>query len=157
MWGASILGPPLFVIYTKDLDLAIRKSQVQHFADNTNIQNFNSSVKSINRQVDHGLNNLANWLKAKKISLNVSKTELVLFTSLKKQLNSDLKIKVNGRRLYKTVFVKYLGIQTDKKLTREQQINQMAMKLNKANAVIQIKQVLYLTTLKFLDPIMRLP
>ena len=73
---------------------------------------------------------------ANQISLNVAKTELVLFTSSKKQLDYDLKIKLNGKRLYETDSLKYLGIQIDKRLTWKQQINQVALKLNKVNAML---------------------
>ena len=60
----------------------------------------------------------------------------MLFTSSKKQLDCDLKIKLNGKRLYETDSVKYLGIQIDKKLTWIQQIYRVALKLNKANAML---------------------
>ena len=96
----SILGPLLFLIYINDLHAAIKYSEVHHFADDTNLLNFNSCVKSINKQVNYDLKNLSNWLKANKILLNVGKTELVLFTSSKKQLDCDLKIRLNGKRLY---------------------------------------------------------
>ena len=86
----SILGPLLFLIYISDLHVAIKYSKVHHFADDTNLLNFNSCVKPMN------------WLKANKILLNVGKTEPVLFTSSKKQFDCDLKIKLNGKRLYET-------------------------------------------------------
>ena len=73
--------------------------------------NFNNFEKPINNAVNLGLKNLANWLIVNKISLNVGKTELVLFTSPEKQLDSDLKIKT-----YKTDSVKHLGIQIDASL-----------------------------------------
>ena len=47
-----------------------------------------------------------------------------------------MKIKLNGKRLYETDSVKYLGIQIDKKLTWIQQIYRVALKLNKANAML---------------------
>ena len=77
---------------------------MHHFADdNTNLLNFNSCVKSIDKQVNCDLKNLSNWLETNKISLNVGKTELVLFTSSNKQLYCDLKIKLNKKkRLYET-------------------------------------------------------
>ena len=132
----SILGTLLFLIHINDLHAAIKYSEVHHFADDTNFLNFNSCVKSINKQVNYDLKNLSNWLKANKISLNIGKTELVLFTSSKKQLDCDLKIKLNRKRLYETDSVKYLGIQIDKRLTWKQQINHVALKLNKANTIL---------------------
>ena len=145
----SILGPLLFLIFINDLHSAIKYSDVHHFADDTNLLNFNSCVKSINKQVNYDLKNLSNWLKANKISLNVGKTELVLFTSSKKQLDCDLKIKLNGKRLYETDSVKYLGIQINKRLTWKQHINHVSLKLNKANAMLsKLRHVLDIKTLR---------
>ena len=56
----SILGPLLFVIYINDLHLPIKYSEVHHFAD-TNLLNFNNSIKSINKQVNHDLKNVAKF------------------------------------------------------------------------------------------------
>ena len=132
----SILGPLLFFIYINNLHVVIKYSEVHHFADNTNLLNFNNCVKSINKQVNYDLKTLSTWLKANKISLNVGKTELVLFTSSKKQLYCDLKIKLNWKWLYETDLVRYFGIQIDKRLTWKQQINHVALKLNKASAML---------------------
>ena len=109
---------------------------MHHFADDTSLLNYNNCVKSINKRINYDLKNLSNWLEANKVSLNVGKTELVLFTSSKKQLDCDLKIKLNGKRLCKTDSVSYLGIQIDKTLTWKQQINHVALRLNKTNAII---------------------
>ena len=82
--------------------------------------------------------NLTNWLKLNKISLNVGKTELEFLTSIKKQFGSDLKIKLNRRRLREkdSVSGRYLEIQINKILTWKQQINHVAVKLCKANAML---------------------
>ena len=143
----SILGPLLFLVYINDLHAAIKYSEVHHFADDTNLLNFKSCVNSIKKEVNYDLKNLSNWLKTNKISLNVGKTELVLFTSSKKQLECDLKIKLNGKRLYETDSVKYLGIQIDKRLTWKQHIKHLAFKLNKANAMLsKLRHVLDIKT-----------
>ena len=68
----------------------------------------------------------SHWLKVNKVSLNVDKTEPMLFTSPKKQADSELKMKLNGKRLYATVSLKYLGIQIDKSLSGN---NHAAIKL----------------------------
>ena len=63
----------------------------------------------------------------------------MLFTSPKKQLDCDLKIKLNGKWLYETDSVKYLEIQIDKRLTWKQ-INHVAAKLNEVNSyAVKIK------------------
>ena len=54
---------------------------------------FNNSIKKINKQVDHDLKYLLYWLYANKICLNVSKTEIVLFKSIRKQTEATLKLK----------------------------------------------------------------
>ena len=68
----------LFLIYINDLHVAIKYSEVHHFADYANLLNFNSYVKSIDKHVIYDLKNLADWLKANKISLYVGKTERVI-------------------------------------------------------------------------------
>ena len=108
---ASIPGPFLFIIYRNDLHLVIKYSEIHHFAGDASILNFNSSVKSINKQFDY---DLKNFLKASKIFINVGKTEIALFTSPNKQLDNDLKIKLNGKSIYKTDSVKCLGSHIDK-------------------------------------------
>ena len=74
-----MLGPLLFLIYINNLHVAIKYSEVHHFADDTNLLNFNSCVKSIKKQVSYDQKNLSNWLKSNKILLNVGKIELVFF------------------------------------------------------------------------------
>ena len=44
-----------FFIYIDDLHVAIKYSEVHHFADGTNLLNFNSCLKSINKQVNYDL------------------------------------------------------------------------------------------------------
>ena len=130
------LGPLLFLIYMNDLNFAIKYCKVHHFADDTNLLNFNNSIKKINKQVGHDLKNLLFWLNANKICPNVSKTEVVLFKSIRKQTEATLKLKLNGKRLYTTNSVKYLGIKIDENLNWHEQINNVAVKSNRATAML---------------------
>ena len=102
----SVLGRLLFLLYINDLNQAIKSCKVHHFADDTNLLCFSSSIKKLNKQVNADLKHLVNWLNANKISLNVKKTEMVIFKSKQRKLESDLKIKLCGKRLYRTESVK---------------------------------------------------
>ena len=92
MWGAqgSILGPLLFLIFINDLHCAVKYCKVRHFVDDTNSMHFQTTVKTIHKQIIHDLKNLSSWLNADKISLNVNKREL-MFNPRKKQLYHELK------------------------------------------------------------------
>ena len=105
-----LLGPILFLIYINDLNHAIKYCKVHHFADDTNLLHFNSSTKKRNRLVNLDMNHLSIWLNANKISLNVQKTELVIFKQKRKILDHEIKIKLNRKRLYPTPSVKYEGV-----------------------------------------------
>ena len=74
----------------------------------------------MNNQVNHDLQNVNNWICANKICLNVSKTEVVQVT--KKQMWCDVKLNLNGKRLYPKISEEYLGIKIDKKLTWRYQL-----------------------------------
>ena len=90
----SVLGPLLFLTYINDLNQAIKFCKVHHFADETNLLHFNKSVAKINNLVNQGMKNLTVQLNSNKISLNVEKTELVIFKHQMKKIDSEIKIKL---------------------------------------------------------------
>ena len=110
---------------------------------------FQASVKAISEQINHDRKNLSNWLNANKIALNVNKNELGMFSPPKKQLDHELKLKLNDKKLHQTDSVKYLEIHLGKYFTSEHQIKNAAIKLNKANAVLtKIRHCVDMKTLK---------
>ena len=50
--------------------------------------------------------------------------------------NWILNFKLNGKKLFQTNSVKYLGIKIDKQLNWREHINEVAIKLNRANAML---------------------
>ena len=94
------------------------------------------SIKKLNKLVNADLKRLVNWLNANKISLNVKKTEMVIFKSKQKKFKGDLKIKLSGKRLYRTESVKYLGVKIDTNLSWQYHVNDLSVKLNRANALL---------------------
>ena len=126
----SVLGPLLFLKYINDLHVAIKHCKVHHFADDTNLLIINKSLKRLNKLLNIDLKNLTNWLNANKISLNVSKTELIIFKPKRKSLDFNMKIKLNGKILYPTDSVRYLWVKIDSKLKWKSHVNAIAAKLN---------------------------
>ena len=53
---------------------------------------------------------LIQCINANKISLNVAKTKLIIFRRKRNQLEFDLNLKIRGKKLQASSYVKYLGI-----------------------------------------------
>ena len=132
----SVLGLLLFLLYINDLNQAIKFCKILHFADDTNLLCLSNSIKKMNKLVNAYLNHLTNWLNANKISLNVKKTEMVIFKSKWKKFEGDLEIKLLDKRLYSTESVEYLGVKIDTNLSWQYYINGLSIKLNRANALL---------------------
>ena len=93
------------------------------------------------------MKNLTDWLNANKISLNVQKTELATFKHQRKKL--DCAVKINRKRLYPTGSVKYLGVGIDKNLNWKHHVSDIAIKLNRADALLfKIRNDVNVNTLK---------
>ena len=77
------------------------------------------------------MKNLTDWLNENKISINVQKTELVVFKHQRKKIDSEVKTKLSRKRLYPTESVKYLGIRIDENLNWKHHVSDIAIKLNR--------------------------
>ena len=106
----SVLGPLLFMINVNDLNHAVKFCKVYHFADDTNLVHFNKQINKLNKNISIDKKNLSNWLNANNISLNVKKTELVIFKHKNKKLECPIKIKLSRKILYPSKSVKFLGL-----------------------------------------------
>ena len=148
----SVLGPLLFLIYINDLHNCIKFSNTFHFADDTNLLYIpkkvlrnknkketknNKSKRNLARKLNTDLKSLNNWLLANKISLNTTKTEIIIFRK-KGQNKPDLKIKLNGLKLRPKKEIKYLGLIFDEHLTFNKHITFMNAKLKRTNNLLAI-------------------
>ena len=128
----SVLGPLLFLIYINDLNNAIKFSTVHHFADDTNLLLTHKSLKTINKHMNHDLKRLTIWLRANRISLNVSKTEIILFRPKSKQnITKHLNFRISGQKIHITNNVKYLGLTLNEFLNWNTQLGLLRNKLNR--------------------------
>ena len=74
---------------------------------------------------------LVQWLLANKISLNAGKTEVIIFRYHLKKINMRFIFKIDGKKIYPSRMVKYLGVILDENLSWEPHINYISLKLEK--------------------------
>ena len=63
----------------------------------------------LNKLRNYNLKNFSNWLNANKITLNVTKTELVIFKPKRKKLDFKFKFKLNGKKTFSDKFSQIFG------------------------------------------------
>ena len=98
----SVLGPRLFILYINDICNVSKILKFVLFADDTNILYSDANVKNLltylNNVVNTELDKLNTWFIINKLSLNVSKTNYILFGNRK--VHSDLDIKIHNLKNY---------------------------------------------------------
>ena len=132
----SILGPLLFLIYINDMRNAVKHSVVHHFADDTNLLCSDKDSSQLRLKMNEDLKLIFEWLCSNRLSLNVSKTEFIIFKPPKKNLTNRITLKLNGITLYESSKIKYLGLIMDDRLTWKHHISELSKKLNKSIGII---------------------
>ena len=75
----SVLGPSLFLLYINDLHNISRVLNLYLFADDTNIYYESKSLIDLERMINKELRKLYLWLNINRLSLNIDKTNFVIF------------------------------------------------------------------------------
>ena len=94
----SILGPILFLIYINDICKTSNIVKFVLFADDTSALVCDKSLQQIENIYNRELKKTSEWLRANKLSLNVSKSNLLIFKS-KKRSNVKIKIKIDNEEI----------------------------------------------------------
>ena len=111
----SILVPLLFLIYINDLPSVSKFFLPILFADDTNLFCTGKNLSDIVKEINVELDKIYSWVKANKLSLNVDKTNFMLFTPKCSQRNMD-DLLINGIRISEVSDTKFLGVIIDDKL-----------------------------------------
>ena len=128
----SVLGQLLFLIYINDLH-----NDTNYFVDDANLLYSSKPLKNINKRINFDLNNIVHWLRANKISLNTSKTEIILFRTKKKiDIKEHMNFRISGQKINIVKEAKYLGLKLDQHLTFKQHMDTIKLKLNRANSLL---------------------
>ena len=106
----SILGPLLFILFINDMHNSVEYCKVHQYADDTKLLLTDNSLKKVNRQVNRDLSLVCHWLRANKINLNASKTEIIIFRSKNIQITKHLNFRISGQKINTCRNVKYLGV-----------------------------------------------
>ena len=128
----SVLGPLLFILYINDLHRVVKHCSVFHYADDTNLLLIDKSLKKIISRVNHDLSLITDWLKANKISLNTSKTKVLIYKPKNTNINKQLNFRISGQKIEVTDKIKYLGLHLQDSLEWDNHLKVIIKKLQRA-------------------------
>ena len=95
----SFLGPLLFILFINDMHKSVEFTSVHHFGDETNLILTDKSMKKINKQTNRDLKLVVQWIRANRLSLNTSKTKLVVFKYKNKIITKHLNFRISGQKI----------------------------------------------------------
>ena len=153
----SVLGPLLFIIYSNDIPQSVKECKTTLFADDTTLYISGDNKDQLFSHMKTDLTTLIDWFRANKLSLNISKTNYVLFKP-KRLKDSDHGIdddnhvlKFGTEIIEQRHFVKFLGLLIDEYLDWSYQCKHVMSKLSSSNYMMNsVKNFLPLDSRKTL-------
>ena len=125
----SLLGPIMFILYTKDIALIAKKYNlsIHIYADDTQLYiGFHQDVNTeeIKERIERCLADINKWMLNNFLQLNPGKTK-VIFIGSKRQLSTFNGLRISELPLqnYEPEVVKSLGVYLDSTLSMERDIN----------------------------------
>ena len=131
-----MLGPLLFLIYINDMNTVIKNSTVYHFTDDTNLLYSHKNPKTLQKIMNKDIKTLYEWLCANRLSLNVGKTEFIIFRPPKKSFANRIVLTLNRTKLYESSKIKYLGLILDSRLTWKDYITELSKKISRSVGIL---------------------
>ena len=96
----SILGPLFFLLYINDLNKVSTVVELILFPDDTNLFMSHKDPVYLAASLNNSeLNKLSAWFKANKLSLNLKKTNFMLFKPRQKKYHFPMQMSVNEQRI----------------------------------------------------------
>ena len=86
--------------------------------------------------VNQELQKLCTWFSVNKLTLNISKTNFMLFTKHIVQSPSDIKICIKGQNIERVKVTKFLGVLIDEKLSLKEHISLVHNKICKSLSIL---------------------
>ncbi len=125
----SILGPLLFTLYINDLPSVVPDINMNLYADDTAITVCGHSSVEIEWKLNQTLKLVAAWFSYNKLSLNLNKTNFMLFgTHQTCKKYNNVMIRFGETNIKRVEELKYLGMMLDPQLTFSAHVNYIRKK-----------------------------
>jgi hypothetical protein len=133
----SILGPLFFLIYINDLVNSLTHTFPILYADDTNIFMSGNSLESLTDTFNDDLESLSEWLKSNRLSLNLTKTHSMVFSTNRHLRTQTIPLQINGTMIDTVKCTTFLGVKIDNSLTWSEHITHVCNKVSKSVGILK--------------------
>ena len=139
------------IIYTNDLPNSLLHTNCILFADDTTIYLTLKDLNKLREVMESDMTSLFDWFCANKLSLNVMKTNFVVFAPHSVNTNDITSLKLGDNTIERVSHAKFIGIIIDEDLDWGHHIDHVAKKVASGSyAINSAKQYLSVDNLKAL-------
>ena len=131
----SILGPKLFILYINDICNVSKIVMFILFADDTNVFYSDHDINNVCTTMSNELDKLYAWFTVNKLSLNISKTNYILF-GRRRCIADNVSITMGKSPISRVKVNKFLGVNIDENLTWKDHISVVKSKLSKTIGIM---------------------
>ena len=119
------------------------------FADDSNLFYKSNSLLTLQTNLNKELAEVYKWLCVNKLSLNIEKSNFVIFHPRQRKIETNVQIVVNQQLLKQELSIKYLGVMLDSKLNWKGHISFVENKIKRS--IGRSKKSLLCTNTSFLN------
>ena len=133
----SCLGPLLFPVFINDLHRNLNHCNDIQFADDTTIYKGHRSMRYLKWCIEMDLQNISDWFKANKLTLNITKSVYMIFS---RKNHTDIDLRLGDNKLPKVTTTKFLGMWIDQNPNWNEHVSKLKTKVKRNLTLLKIGQ-----------------
>ena len=131
-----MLGPLLFLIYVNDFRNCSTLLDFHLFADDANLFFQHRDIKMLESLINSELEKILTWLCANKLSLNIDKSNFVIFHPIQRKLPKQVMLSINNQMLTQETSIRYLGVYIDYNISWKMHITNISKKIKRSIGIL---------------------
>ena len=130
------MGPLLFLLYINDIINVSTLWYIILFADDTSLFSHGKNIDLLINNLNTELVKLSQWLNSNKLTINVKKTNFIIFNTGRKKIEFTNKLSINEENINYVKSTKFRGVMLDHKLSWADHIAFIKNKIAKSIGII---------------------
>ena len=130
------MSPLFFILYINDLPKTTSLAECLLFADDTSIFYSNSDPDHAASVMNSELTKISIWMKSNKLSVNIKKTNYVIFKPKQKSVHMSSQNLFDSIALKQVTEVKFVSVYMDEGLSWKSHISYICKKISKSVGIM---------------------